>query len=353
MPRLLAAQVDLLAQHRLDHVAVADVGPHQPDPLRLERPLHAEVAHDRADHRVGAERPAPLHVERAHRQDLIAVDDLAALVDQDHPVGVAVDRDADVRAVLARDFGDVLRVGRAAALVDVGAVGLVPDCDHLGAELLEHGGRDLVGRPVRAVDRDAQALQGLLPWKALLQEDDVTPRGVVDSPRSAEVGAQRASALQLGRAHQGLDPDLGLVRELPAVAREELDPVVLERVVRGADHRARVAAHVDGEEGEPGGRDRADLQHVDPHRAQAGCERVLEHVAGQARVLADQHARRAGTVRAELEHERQRASELEHDLAGHRVDVRAPANPVGAEKLPSRPHSPSLSLGSPSRRLVR
>ncbi len=50
---------------------------------------------------------------RAHRQDLVAVDDLALLVDDDDAVGVAVERDADGGAALDDLGAHVLGVERA------------------------------------------------------------------------------------------------------------------------------------------------------------------------------------------------------------------------------------------------
>ncbi len=44
----------------------------------------------------------------------------------------------------------------AAFAVDVGAVGLDPDRDHLGAQLPEHGRRHLVGGAIGAIDHDLQ-----------------------------------------------------------------------------------------------------------------------------------------------------------------------------------------------------
>ena len=70
---------------------------------------------------------------------------LAALVDEDAAVGVAVERDADVGALL--DDGALQRAGcsRAAVAVDVLAVGLDSRCAMTRrAELVEHLGRDPV-----------------------------------------------------------------------------------------------------------------------------------------------------------------------------------------------------------------
>ena len=62
-------------------------------------PFEPEVGHHRRDQpaarAAGPRRAQPLRDQRHH---LVAVDDLALLVDDDQPVGVAVERDADVGA---------------------------------------------------------------------------------------------------------------------------------------------------------------------------------------------------------------------------------------------------------------
>src|SRR5829696_9162160 len=81
-----------------------------------------------------------------------------------------------------------------------------------------------------------------------------------------------------------LDLLFGLVSELPSLTVEELDAVVLRRVVRGGDHNAEV-------EREQG--DRRRRQHPGHDRGTAGRddaarEGVLELDSGRARVAADE-----------------------------------------------------------------
>ena len=83
---------------------------------------------------------------------------------------------------------------------------------------------------------------------------------------------------------------LELVRELAAVAVEELDAVVLIAVVRGADDHAEVAAEALRHVGDAGRRQRTDQQHVHAGGDESRLERGFEHVAGDARVLADEYA---------------------------------------------------------------
>ena len=79
------------------------------------------------------ERVALEALEREDPQELVAVNEPARAVDRDAPVGVAVEGEADVGPVLDDRLGERRRVGRAAAAVDVVAVGLVVDHRRPGA----------------------------------------------------------------------------------------------------------------------------------------------------------------------------------------------------------------------------
>ena len=133
------------------------------------------------------------------RHQLVAVDDLALLVDDDDAVGVAVERDADVGAHLAHLVDQRFGRGRAALVVDVAAVGLDADLDHFGAELPQRFGRHLVAGAVGAIDDDAQAVEAQVLRQRALGELDVAllraldARGAADARRPARA-ARRVSA---------------------------------------------------------------------------------------------------------------------------------------------------------------
>ena len=136
--------------------------------------------------------------------------------------------------------------------------------------------------------------------------------------------------MQLVVGDQVLDVGLDLVGQLEAVGAEELDPVVLVGIVRGADHRAGVGPHRDGELRDGRRRKRPAEEHVDAHAAQARGQRRLQHVPRNTSVFADHHP---VAVAAPLDGEGHGAPELEHQLARHRIDVGDAADAVGAEEL--------------------
>ena len=97
VPGLLAADVEAVLAHVLQHVAVADRGAHHRQAEPLDVAFEPEVRHHRGDEAALAEPPVlhPALGDDGHQ--LVAVDDLALLVHHQQPVGVAVERDADVR----------------------------------------------------------------------------------------------------------------------------------------------------------------------------------------------------------------------------------------------------------------
>ena len=86
---------------------------------------------------------------------------------------------------------------------------------------------------------------------------------------------------------KAFDLELGGVVELAAVGAEQLEAVVVVRVVRGGDHDAEVGAQAARHHRHARRRQRAEQAHVHADGGEAGHKRGLQHVAGQARVLAD------------------------------------------------------------------
>ena len=122
--RLLAADREVVRRHRRDHVPVTD--------RRLDDvdtgPANARRS-PRFDMTVTAiaslrKHPASVPVERGHDHDLVAVDEVAVLVDRDHAVGVTVEREAEVGAAFYDRALQERRIGRSAVGIDVATVGL-------------------------------------------------------------------------------------------------------------------------------------------------------------------------------------------------------------------------------------
>ena len=134
---------------------------------------------------------------RDDRHQLVAVDDMAFFVDDQHAVGVAVERDADIGAHFAHFGGERFGRGRADVAVDVEAVGLDADREHLGAEFPQSFGRDLIGGAVGAIDDDAQAFEREIARQSALGEFDIAGVNAFDALGAAEVARFRQARRDL------------------------------------------------------------------------------------------------------------------------------------------------------------
>jgi hypothetical protein len=200
---------------------------------------------------------------RDHRQQLVAVDDAPALVDDEHAVGIAIQRDADIGAHFLHLLAKRRGLGRAAFVVDIEAVGLDPHGDHLGVELPQRLRRHAIAGAVGAVHDHAQPAERKVARQGALGEFDIAILHAVDAFGAAEVGPFRQPLEKLG-IDQRFDLMLDLVGQLEAVRAEELDAVVVERIVRGRDHHAEIAAHGARQHRHGGCRHRAKQEHVHP-----------------------------------------------------------------------------------------
>ncbi len=178
MARALAAERPALALQLFEHVAVAHWGAPQRHPFGLQGQLDRHIGHERTHH-TGHHFVAPEPVVGQQIQQLVAVVEPALGVDQQQAVGVAIERNAKVGAVLGHCRHQRLRVRGPHFEVDVVAVGLAADLDHLGPKLVKHLGRDVVGGPMRRIDDDFEPAQAQLGAKGALAKLDVAPGGVV------------------------------------------------------------------------------------------------------------------------------------------------------------------------------
>ncbi len=101
VPALLAAEVEPVPQHLINHVLVAHRRADHLAAAFADERVQPRVAHHRGDDRFLRQAPLRQHVPRGDRHDVVAVNHRAGFVAQQHAVGVAVVRDADVRLVLA------------------------------------------------------------------------------------------------------------------------------------------------------------------------------------------------------------------------------------------------------------
>src|SRR5690606_4584281 len=95
---------------------------------------------------------------------------------------------------------------------------------------------------------------------------------------------------------------------------------------------------------------RAQHLHVGAGRDQAGLQGRLEHVAGDARVLADHH--RGAGLPAGRQHPPQRIAEAEHEIGRNRSLTDPAADAVGAEVAAGTAHAASRASSGLGWRII-
>ena len=283
------------------------------------------IGHHRRHKRVVGQLAPGMGAFGDHAHQLVAIDQAAFLVDQVDPVGVAVQADPQVRPLRQNRVDAGLRRGRAAARVDVGAVRIGADADHLGAQFPDQLRPDAVRRAVGGIDDHAQPVQAQPARKGVLDELHVAFARPVDAPGMAD---QRRFRQIAGSAHGGLDGGLVRVRQLVAVGAEELDAVVVMGVVRGGDHHAQIGAQRPRQHAHGGRRQGAGQQDVHPRRGEARDKGAFDHIAGKPRVLADHHGpglSPAGDMAP------RRPAQLHDGLGRDGPDIRASPDAIGSK----------------------
>src|SRR5579864_1483269 len=218
---------------------------------------------------------------------------------------------------------------RADVVVDVRAIRRVADGNDVRAELVEYRRGDVIAGAMRAIDDDPAAAQIPLVRKRALAKLDVAAGGIGDTEGLAELRRGRTDERAL---HFTFDRELDIVRQLRTARREEFDAVVVERIMRRADHDAGGQPQRARQVGDRGRGQRTAQVDVDTGGGQPRLERRFEQVPGNARVLADQY-RRTLAARAIGFRERaaRRPAELQDQLRRDRRFADAAAHAVRAE----------------------
>jgi len=176
-------------------------------------------------------------------------------------------------------------VSRSAFLVDPQAIGECMKLDHPRVEVPQDTRCNCAGRSVGTVDNDRPSSEiDLLDLDRPRKEGGVPARCRFEWNDSSH-GARLRRDLREGV----LDSLLLGERELPPLAIEELDSVILRLVVRGGDHRSQVGVFILNQEGDGRGRDHPSEEDIGSTGGEPGCERSFEHRPASSRVPPDDY----------------------------------------------------------------
>ena len=279
----------LLGHPRLDE-GVADPGADRPAAL-----LADELRHRLGGDEVVDDRRARVLVEIALGDDAAdrrGAHGLAQLIDDEAPVGVTVEGDADVGLLLdgvLLQVDEVLRIQRVGLVVREGAVELEVERIHRERRLgAEHRRGTEPAHPVARVDGDGQ--------RPDVQRHQLLQVGRVVVEHILLRGAAFGPVVGGDAVDEHVDDlrQTGLLPHRAGAGTAHLDAVVLRRVVRGGEHRTGAVERARGEVQLVGGGqpERGAVQSLRTHPLG---ERRREVRGARPHVVADDHRGRPFT----------------------------------------------------------
>ena len=214
---------------------------------------------------------------------MVASDDIAFLIHAQAAVGIAIVCKTDIQALLHNKLLEALDMSGASIIVDVQTIRMVIDDVGICSEGIEHRLGDVPGTTVGAVQTNLDALERVDTQRDQVAHVTVTARDVIHSTADMLTMSKRQFwPVLIEHIELAIDVILhqqqGLFGHLLAVAVDELDAVVVERVVAGRDHDAAVKVIHAGDVGHRGRR--GDMQQIGicTRSSQASNQAVFKHV---------------------------------------------------------------------------
>ena len=172
-----------------------------------------------------------MQIEPQCRHNMVPVNNLALFADEDGPIRVTIQRDADMRAMAPHRLLQSFRMHGAARVVDVHAVGTVGNDFDFRPEFAQHRRRDLVRRTIGTIHHQFNSLKIEVSGNRPFHKFDVPPLRIADPIRLSDRVRRRPQMFDLIGDDQLLDTRLDLIRQFETFAGEEFNAVVLIRIV--------------------------------------------------------------------------------------------------------------------------
>ena len=238
---------------------------------------------------------------------MVACDDITLFIYAQAAICIAVVGKAHVQPLFHHKLLQALNVSGTRIVIDIQTIGLVIDHISVRAQRIEHALGDVPRATVGTVQTNLDALERVDTQRDQIAHVAVAAGHIVHSAANVlpvSEGQLRpilVEHMQLA-VNVILDKQQGLFRHLLAVAVDQLDAVVIVRIVAGGDHDAAVKIIHTGDVGHTGRG--GDVQQIGicTRSGQTSHETVLEHIAGAAGILTNDNAGRIRIAVAFPEH---------------------------------------------------
>ena len=134
MAGLFAAEDVAALEHFFENVAITNISAGQGDIFAGEDTFEAEIGHGGGDNAIARQFILGFEITRDGEKNAIPVDNGTVRRDKESAIGVAIKGDTECGAFDGNALLQFFEVERAAACVDIAAIGLGADADYVTAE---------------------------------------------------------------------------------------------------------------------------------------------------------------------------------------------------------------------------
>ena len=226
---------------------------------------------------------------------MVAGDNIALLLHAQAAVGIAIVCKTDIQALLHNKLLEALDMSGASIIVDVQTIRMVIDDVGICSEGIEHRLGDVPGTTVGAVQTNLDALERVDTQRDQVAHVTVTARDVIHSTADMLTMSKRQFwPVLIEHIELAIDVILhqqqSLLRHFFTVAIDQLDAIIVVRIVAGGDHDTTVKVIHTGDIRHR--RSCSDVEQIGicTGSSQACDQTVLEHIGTAASVLADYNA---------------------------------------------------------------
>ena len=179
------------------------------------------------------------HRERKNRHDLIAIDEIAIGINGQAAIRIAIVCNSEICHIRNDCTLQLLDVRGAAIRVDVDAIRVGVDLDHVRTRATVRLGCGVGRSSIGTVDNDAQTIESMRHRRDQVIDVVLDEIGTFNDP--TDISTRRTIPRLI---HARFDRILDRVVEFRAALCEELDAVVRHRVVRCGQHHTEIRAGV-------------------------------------------------------------------------------------------------------------
>ena len=306
MTALLAAQTAAVLHHIFIDVLVADLGFGIVDAKLVKGFVETEVRHNGGDNGVAQQLATLLHVLAVNIENVVAGDHIAFFIHTQAPVGIAVIGKAHIQTVIQHKPAKDIDMGGTGIGVDVVTVGIGIDDIGFGAQRVKNRFCHIPAGTVGAVQTHLHTLERVHTQRDQITDVAVTAGDIVHRPSDLIPLGQGKFLPGLSEGFHrpveiGFDQSNDALIHLLTEGIDQLDAIVVIRIVAGGDHDTAVKAvgprHISN--GGGGG----DVQQIGIRSGshQTADQRVFKHIAGAAGILTDDDPGRTVSTAAALQ----------------------------------------------------